>query len=100
MKLEELTVYAWCRRTLKDWGINDQTSTMVLYAMITADLSYDEACGLCGMFKNTDRHLIHSWICYQLIAAGSETQPEHLFGYIEWRWSKEHENGISSGQGS
>ena len=100
MILEDLTVFAWCRRTLKGWGMNDLTSAMVLYAMAAADLDYDDACGMCGLFKNTDKAVIHSWICYQLLAAGSEIEPELLFGYLKRRWSEEHENRVSAGQGS
>lgn len=98
--MEDLTVYAWCSRMLKNWGVNDPTSTMVLYAMIAAGLGYDDACGACGVFKGASRELIHSRICYQLIAAGGEVHPEQVFGFLTWKWEEEHENRVSVGQGS
>lgn len=95
-----MAVYRWCCVELKRWGVDDPASSMVLYGMVGHDLDYGEACSAYGEYEKTDGHLVHSGICYHLIAAGCSAHPGTLFRYLKWRGREENADRISAGQGS
>ena len=96
----DFDTFEWCRKALKDWGIDDQGCLSVLYGMTACGMGYGEACDSYGEYKDIDGHLVHSGICYQMLSAGCGVQPGTLFRYLAWRWEEEHENRVPAGQGS
>lgn len=81
----EIRVVARCREALDEWGIRDQNCTMVLFAMCDADLNYRHALESYAEHRGISPEILHSNLCYTMLAAHVDVRPETLFRFLKWQ---------------
>ena len=70
------------REVLQRHGVKNGIFTMVLLAMCEYGMDYGKALGAVAEFKRLDPELLHSQVCYWLLAAGTEEHPTRWFARL------------------
>lgn len=81
----EMRIYARCCELLREWGVTDRDCCMVLFGMCDADTGYAEALAGYAEYRECSKEIMHSRICYALLAAGVEVRPGTLFRFLKWK---------------
>lgn len=88
----EMMIYGRCRDLLEEWGISDTNCTMVLFAMCDGDISYDDALTAYAEHRGIARQIMHSNLCYTLLAGRVDVSPRILFEFLKWKGGQTGEN--------
>ena len=88
----EIRAYVRCREALEEWGVNDTDCTMVLFGMCDGDVGYREALTAYAEHRVCPVEIMHSRLCYALLAAHVDVSPHTLFQFLKWRGEQIDEN--------
>lgn len=88
----ELVVYGRCRDMLEEWGISDRDCTMVLFGMVEGNAEYREALRVYAEHRGVSVEIMHSRICYTLLAARVDVKPATLFRFLKWKGEQGNED--------
>jgi hypothetical protein len=80
-----MVIYRRCRELLEEWGISDTDCTMVLFGMADGNIGYREALKMFAEHRGVSVEIMHSRICYALLAAHVDIRPEMLFDFLIWK---------------
>ena len=81
----ELVVYGRCRDMLEEWGISDRDCTMVLFGMVEGNAEYPEALTIYAEHRGVSPEIMHSRVCYAMLAAHVDVRPGILLAFLKWK---------------